>query len=68
MRGRTAVVDPTGNYEENNQRLGKNLGRAKMRRKLFDVIYGRGSKPREEAAYGCRWHQACRRATSSKRN
>ncbi|MBI5262714.1 MAG: CHAT domain-containing protein [Bradyrhizobium sp.] len=46
MRGRQAVVDPTGNYEENNQRLGKSLGQAKLRRRLFDVIYGRGSRPR----------------------
>lgn len=48
MRARTAVVDPTGNYEENIQRWGKNLGTAKLRRKLFNVIYGRGSKPRSK--------------------
>jgi hypothetical protein len=48
MKARTSIVDPTGNYEENIQRWGKSLGKNKLRRKLFDVIYGRGSKPRSK--------------------
>lgn len=43
---RTSVVDVSGNHEENIQRWGKDLGTAKIRRKLFDEIYGRVSKPR----------------------
>ncbi|BAM90403.1 hypothetical protein S58_44180 [Bradyrhizobium oligotrophicum S58] len=46
MIGRTAVIDWSGNYEENCERLAKHLGTSKIRRKLFDTIYGRGSKPR----------------------
>lgn len=45
---RHAVIDPTGNHEENIQRLGKDLGKAKLRRKLFDAVYGRGSRPRSK--------------------
>lgn len=45
---RTAVVDWSGNYEENCIRLGKHLGKDKIRRKLFNAIYGRVSKPRSK--------------------
>lgn len=48
MNARTAVVDWSGNYEENCIQLGKHLGKNKIRRKLFNVIYGRGSKPRSK--------------------
>src|ERR1700730_5488318 len=48
MKARTSIVDPTGNYEENIQRWGKNLGKAKLRRKFFNIIYGRGSKARSK--------------------
>jgi hypothetical protein len=48
MKARTAVVDWSGNYEENCIQLGRHLGRDKMRRKLFDAIYGRSSKPRSK--------------------
>jgi hypothetical protein len=48
MNTRTAVVDWSGNYEENCIQLGKHLGTNKIRRKLFDAIYGRGSKPRSK--------------------
>ncbi|HEX3359137.1 MAG TPA: CHAT domain-containing protein, partial [Tepidisphaeraceae bacterium] len=40
--------DWSGNYEENCTRLAKHLGKNKIRRKLFDVIYSRGSKPRSK--------------------
>jgi hypothetical protein len=48
MNARTAVVDWSGNYEENCIQLGKHLGMNKIRRKLFDAIYGRGSKARSK--------------------
>jgi hypothetical protein len=47
MNARTAVVDWSGNYE-NCIQLGKHLGKNKIRRKFFDAIYGRGSKPRSK--------------------
>ena len=46
MAGRTPVVDWSGNYEENCTQLAKHLGKNKIRRILFDAIYGRFSKPR----------------------
>ncbi len=48
MKARTAVVDWSGNYEENCIQLGRHLGNNKIRRKLFNAIYGRGSKPRSK--------------------
>jgi hypothetical protein len=48
MRARTSIVDWSGNYEENCIQLGKHLGKNKIRRKLFDAIYGRGSKLRSK--------------------
>ena len=48
MKARTSVVDWSGNYEENCIQLGRHLGKNKIRRKLFDAIYGRGSKPRSK--------------------
>jgi CHAT domain-containing protein len=46
MKAKTSVVDWPGNYEENCVQLGKHLGTNRIRRKLFDAIYGRGSRPR----------------------
>jgi hypothetical protein len=46
MADRTPVVDWSGNYEETCLQLAKHLGKSKIRRGLFDAIYGRGSKPR----------------------
>jgi hypothetical protein len=46
MKARMAVVDWSGNYEENCIQLGKHLGQDKLRRELFNAVYGRGSKPR----------------------
>ena len=48
MRERTSVVDLSGNYEESIARWAKDLGTSKIRRKLFDVVYGRGTKPRSK--------------------
>ena len=46
MADRTPVVDWSGNYEENCLQLATHLGKSKIRRKLFDAIYGRVSIPR----------------------
>jgi hypothetical protein len=48
MKARTSVVNWSGDYEENCLQLGRHLGRNKIRRKLFDTIYGRGSTPRSK--------------------
>lgn len=48
MVARTAVVDWSGNYEENCIQLGRHLGKNRIRRKLFDEIYGRISTPRSK--------------------
>jgi len=45
---RTSVVDMSGNHEENIQRWAKDLGTAKIRRKLFNEVYGRVSKSRSK--------------------
>ena len=46
MAPRTSVLDVSGNYEESIQRWAKDLGTAKIRRKIFNAIYGYVSKPR----------------------
>lgn len=46
MSRSAAVIDPSGNYEENIERLSKHLGRGKVRRAIFNVIYGRGHLPK----------------------
>ena len=46
MADRTPVVDWSGNYEETCLQLATHLGESKIRRKLFDAIYGRVSTPR----------------------
>jgi hypothetical protein len=38
----------SGNHEENIQRWAKDLGTAKIRRKLFNEVYGRVSRPRSK--------------------
>jgi hypothetical protein len=46
MAAQTPVINWSGDYEETCQRLALHLGRNKIRRKLFNTIYGYGSKPR----------------------
>lgn len=46
MTKRTSVVDIAGGYEETIIQHAKDLGQDKLRRKIFDVIYGRGTRPR----------------------
>jgi hypothetical protein len=46
MVARTSVINSSGDYEENIERLAKHLGKNKMRRKLFNAVYGYGKRPR----------------------
>lgn len=46
MAQRTSVFDLSGNYEETKDQWAKDLGTNKIRRRLFNTVYGRGSKPR----------------------
>jgi len=46
MKGKTAIINRTGDHEENIERWAKNLGTSQIRRKLFNAIYGRISRPR----------------------
>lgn len=48
MNSQSSVIDPAGNFEESIERLAKHLGRDKNRRAVFNLIYGRGSKPRSK--------------------
>jgi hypothetical protein len=43
-----AIINPTGDHEDNIVRWAKNLGTSKIRRKLFNAIYGRVSRPRSK--------------------
>ena len=46
MGARTSVINSSGDYEENIERLASHLGKDKMRRKLFNTVYGYGTRPR----------------------
>jgi hypothetical protein len=46
--GKQAIINPTGDHEDNIVRWAKNLGASKIRRKLFNEIYGRVSRPRSK--------------------
>lgn len=48
MNSQAPVINVSGDYEEVILRLAKHLGRDKNRRAVFDLIYGRGSKPRSK--------------------
>jgi hypothetical protein len=48
MAHRTSVVDLSGNHDENIQRWARDLGRSRLRRKIFNIIYSYGSKPRSK--------------------
>jgi len=48
MNRRTSVVNISGDHPETVLQLAKHLGTSQMRRKIFDVIYGRGTKPRSK--------------------
>jgi hypothetical protein len=46
--GNVSLHATGGNYEESIQRWGRDLGTAKIRRKIFNVIYGYDSRPRSK--------------------
>jgi hypothetical protein len=48
MAAGTSVVNMSGDHEETVERLAKHLGTNKVRRKLFNAIYGRGNLPRSK--------------------
>lgn len=48
MVERTPIVNISGDHEESVLQLAKHLGKNKVRRKIFNTIYGRGSKPRSK--------------------
>jgi hypothetical protein len=48
MNSQIPVIDASGNFEESIQRLARHLGRDKNRRAVFNLLYGRGSKPRSK--------------------
>jgi CHAT domain len=48
MNSQAPIIDVSGDYEETILRLAKHLGRDKNRRAVFNLIYGRGSKPRSK--------------------
>lgn len=48
MNSQSSVINPAGDFEESIERLGKHLGRDKNRRAVFNLMYGRGSKPRSK--------------------
>jgi CHAT domain len=48
MAERTSVLDLSGNNEETVLQWAKDLGTNKIRRSLFNTVYGRGEKPRSK--------------------
>lgn len=48
MGERTSIVDVSGNHEENIVQWARHLGTNKIRRKLFNAVYGRGTRPRSK--------------------
>jgi hypothetical protein len=48
MNSQSPVINVLGDYEETILQLAKHLGRDKNRRDVFNLIYGRGSKPRSK--------------------
>jgi hypothetical protein len=45
---RTPIINVSGDYEETIVQLARHLGRSKLRRKIFNTIYGRARKPRSK--------------------
>lgn len=48
MTKQTSVINISGDYEESIIQLAKHLGTNKIRRQIFNVIYGRGKKPKSK--------------------
>jgi hypothetical protein len=48
MVARTSVINLSGDHEETVERLAKHLGKNKLRRKLFNTVYGPARLPRSK--------------------
>ena len=48
MNARTPIINASGDYEENLERLAKHLKKDRMRREILTVVYGRGTKPKSK--------------------
>lgn len=48
MNSQSPVINVSGDYEETILRLARHLGKDKNRRAVFNLIYGRGSRPRSK--------------------
>lgn len=48
MNSQSSVINVSGDYEETILRFAKHLGKDKNRRAVFNIIYGRGSRPRSK--------------------
>jgi len=48
MAERTSVINMSGDFEETLLQLARHLGTNKLRRKIFNMIYGRGFRPRSK--------------------
>lgn len=48
MSKRTSIVNISGDHEETTIQLARHLGTSVIRRKIFDVIYGRGTRARSK--------------------
>jgi hypothetical protein len=48
MNKRAPVVNFAGDWEESILQLARHLGTSKIRRKVFNVVYGRGLKPKSK--------------------
>lgn len=48
MAERTSIINISGDYEESLLQWAKHLGTNRLRRKIFNTIYGRGSRPRSK--------------------
>ncbi|MGE4527244.1 MAG: CHAT domain-containing protein [Rhodospirillaceae bacterium] len=48
MNSQVPIINISGDHEETILRLARHLGRDKNRRSVFNLIYGRGSKPRSK--------------------
>lgn len=48
MNKRTAIVNMSGDHEESLVQFARHLGTDKIRRKVFETIYGRGTLPRSK--------------------
>ncbi len=48
MNKRTSIVNISGDHEETLIQLARHLGTSQIRRKIFDTVYGPGTRPRSK--------------------